>query len=102
MTRRKEYPLFVRCDNDPELKEQFTQFLNDRIILVTKIEARTHERMARLDRFVLSLRWLIKNHFVQNNTNRWIDGLQDLITNYNTRKHKLLKKSPAKVTPRQC
>ena len=90
--------LYVRCDNGPELKEQFTQLLNDRNIPVTKIEARTHERMARLDRFVLSLRWLIKNHFVQNNTHRWIDVLQDLITNYNTRKHRILKKSPSEMT----
>ena len=90
--------LFVRCDNGPELKEQFTQLLNDRNIPVKKIEARTHERMARLDRFVLSLRWLIKNHFVQNNTHRWIDVLQDLITNYNTRKHRILKKSPSEMT----
>ncbi len=63
------------------------------------METRIHERMARLDRFVLSLRWLSKIIlFKITHVHRWIDVLQDLITNYNTRKHRILKMSPAEMT----
>jgi len=69
-----------------------------------KLEAYTHERLARLDRFHGSLRMLIGQKSAAENNHVWFPFFNDLMENYNTRRHESLSKalfrsaSPASVS----
>jgi hypothetical protein len=81
---------FVRADGGPEHAGSFAALLKKRGIPLDQGEAGTHERLGRLDRFHLSLRMLIGDHFAKTNTHVWYPVLDDLVTNYNTRPHRTL------------
>jgi hypothetical protein len=69
-----------------------------------KVEASTHEQLARLDRIVGSIRMLIGELFSKNNNHVWFKYLDAIMSNYNTREHTTLTKilgrstSPSQVT----
>jgi hypothetical protein len=68
-----------------------------------KLEAYTHQRLARLDRFHASLRMMIGEVFAANKTNVWYPYFDEIMENYNNRRHESLSKalfrsaSPASV-----
>ena len=72
----------------PEHSGAFAKLLRDRGIPLQKGEAGTHERLGRLDRFHLSLRWLIGDLFAATDSQVWYPHLQEMIVNYNTRPHR--------------
>jgi hypothetical protein len=94
----------LRSDGGAENLGELQNVLKERGIEHEKLEARTHERLARLDRFHGSLRKLIGEVFARNNNNVWYTYLDDLMINYNTREHETLTKilkvgtSPSQVT----
>jgi hypothetical protein len=94
----------IRTDVGSEFLGEFTRLLESQGIALTHPEAYTHERIARLDRFVRTLRGLIGAFFDASGSHRYIDALPDLIANYNESPHRGLlpagkSLSPAEINP---
>jgi hypothetical protein len=94
----------IRTDVGSEFLGEFTRLLESQGIALTHPEAYTHERIARLDRFVRTLRGLIGAFFDASGSHRYIDALPDLIANYNESPHRGLEPagkslSPAEINP---
>jgi hypothetical protein len=94
----------MRCDAGAENRGELEMVLKKHKIEQNFLEARTHERLARLDRFVGTLRQLIGEVFATNNNNVWYKHLDAIVKNYNHRTHDSLTKligvktSPAQVS----
>ena len=94
----------LRSDGGAENLGDLQVVLQQHGIEHEKLEAHTHERLARLDRFHGTLRRLIGEVFAKNNNNVWYTHLNEIMMNYNEREHetlsKILKKltSPSQVT----
>jgi hypothetical protein len=88
------------AENQKELKTLLTAKKIEHI----QLEAYTHERLARLDRFHGSLRMLIGEMFASNNNHVWFPFFNEIMENYNTRRHESLSRalfkstSPASIT----
>jgi hypothetical protein len=82
----------LRSDGGPENKGELAALLAKYKIKHEILEARTHEKLARLDRIVGSLRQLIGELFAKNNNHVWYKHLDSLVLNYNTRPHSTLTK----------
>ena len=57
-----------------------------------------HSKLGIINRFHRTLRDLLNKYFIAYNTDRWIDVIDDIIKNYNTRKHRTLGCSPNDIT----
>lgn len=84
-----------------DLGKEFTgkamrTFLAMRGIRQTFAKQSTHAQIC--ERFIRSIRNLIRAYMVQHNTHRFIDRLQDLINVYNNRKHSSIGMSPNSMT----
>ena len=77
--------LKLRTDGGPEFAGAFSSLLEKRGVEHEKTGAGTHERIARLDRFHGTLRRMIGELFAVRGSHVWVDALQDIIANYNSR-----------------
>jgi hypothetical protein len=97
----------LRVDGGGEFKGAFTALMRERGIELEVGEPNTHYRLARTDRMHRTLRQRIGEHFERANTHRWIDVLQDIISNYNSAPHRTLSEllgrstAPSQVTAAQ-
>jgi hypothetical protein len=97
----------LRVDGGSEYKSAVPPMLAKHSIELEKSEAFTHMRLARTDRFHRILRERLGALFERDDANRWVDALQDIITNINNTPHttlsKILRKevTPASITPKQ-
>ena len=85
-------PIIIMSDNDKAfLSKEFTQVLksNDDIILDTNVKD-DHKALGIIDRFARTLKTIISNHFLFNNTKVWINNINQIITVYNNTPHKTL------------
>ena len=94
----------MRTDSGSEFSGDFAKLLESQDIALTHPAPFTHERIARLDRFVRTLRGLIGAFFDASGGHRYIDALPDLIANYNESPHRGLEPagknlSPAEINP---
>jgi hypothetical protein len=72
-----------------------TRALIDRYhIKVNLAAARTHQRLARVNRYHRTLREQIGRLMTSRGDNRWADALPDLVTGYNNATHRTLGMSP--------
>jgi len=91
-------------DGGAENQKELATLLRAKKIEHIQLEAYTHERLARLDRFHGSLRMMIGELFAANNNNVWYPFFDSLMKNYNSRRHESLSKalfrsaSPASVS----
>jgi hypothetical protein len=97
----------LRVDGAGEFKGAFAALMREVGIELEVGEPNTHYRLARTDRFHKTLRQRIGEHFERANTHRWIDVLQDIISNYNSAPHRTLSEllgrstAPSQVTAAQ-
>ena len=85
-------------DGGAENQKELATLLRAKKIEHIQLEAYTHERLARLDRFHGSLRMMIGELFAANNNNVWYPFFDSLMENYNTRRHESLSKALFKST----
>jgi Integrase core domain/Chromo (CHRromatin Organisation MOdifier) domain len=86
-------PLKVVMDKGSEFSNQlFTNFCEKNKIELYNPEANTHA--AFIERFNRTLQTIIYKYLTENETNRFIDKLQDLVSSYNKRKHRMIEMSP--------
>jgi hypothetical protein len=97
--------LTVRCDNGSENRGELAALLKERGIGQEFVEAGTHSRMARLDAFHRTLRYLIGDLMAATDSHVWYPHLEALVENYNSRPNQGLaaalgrKTAPDDVTP---
>ena len=91
--------LKLRTDGGPEFAGAFSTALEKRGIQHEKTGAGTHERLARLDRFHGTLRRMIGEMFAVRGSHVWVDALQELIHNYNSRPNRGLVAAGRKLAP---
>jgi len=86
-------PLMVVMDKGTEFSnELFTNFCRQNKIKLVNPQASTHA--AFVERFNRTLQTIIYKFMTENETNRFIDQLQDLVLSYNKRKHRMIGMSP--------
>lgn len=50
-----------------------------------------------VERFIRTLRGMISTYLIENNTERYIDKLNEIVFNYNNKKHRMIKNTPSNV-----
>jgi hypothetical protein len=77
------------------LNNDFKKFCNDNDI--NMYHTFGESKAVYIERFNRTLKQRINNYFLENNTNRYIDKLDDIIDNYNNTKHSSTNKTPYSV-----
>lgn len=86
-------PYMLVMDKGTEFKnQQFYNFCKKNNILCVNPETQTHA--AYVERFNRTLQQLIYKYMTENETNRFIDVLQDLVKSYNHRIHRMIETTP--------
>ena len=83
-------PIIIMSDNDKAfLSKEFEQVLktNDDIILDTNVKD-DHKALGIIDRFARTLKTIISNYFLYNNTKVWINDINKIIDIYNNTPHR--------------
>jgi hypothetical protein len=83
-------PIIIMSDNDKAfLSKEFEQVLktNDDIILDTNVKD-DHKALGIIDRFARTLKTIISNYFLYNNTKVWINTINKIIDIYNNTPHR--------------
>jgi hypothetical protein len=83
-------PIIIMSDNDKAfLSKEFEQVLktNDSIILDTNVKD-DHKALGIIDRFARTLKTIISNYFLYNNTKVWINDINKIIDVYNNTPHR--------------
>ena len=83
-------PIIIMSDNDKAfLSKEFEKVLqtNDNIILDTNVKD-DHKALGIIDRFARTLKTIISNYFLYNNTKVWIDSINKIIDVYNNTPHR--------------
>jgi hypothetical protein len=81
-------------DGGPEFKGATKTLLEHYHIKVNVAAARTHQRLARVDRYHRTLREQIGRLMASRRDTRWADALPDLVSGYNNAVHRTLGMSP--------
>ena len=74
----------LRSDGGAENLGELQSVLKKRGIEHEKLEARTHEKLARLDRIVGRIRMIIGELFSKNNNNVWYKYLDSMVKLFNS------------------
>ena len=85
-------PIIIMSDNDKAfLSKEFNQVLkvNDDIILDTNIKD-DHKALGIIDRFARTIKTILSNYFLYNNTKVWIDNINKIVDVYNNTPHRTL------------
>jgi hypothetical protein len=86
-------PVMIVMDKGTEfMNQQFKQYCDSLGIKLINPQVSIHA--AFVERFNRTLQMLIYKYMTENETNRYIDVLQDLVKSYNTRKHRMINTSP--------
>lgn len=86
-------PLIVVMDKGTEFNNRFfKQFCQSKGIKLINPQASIHA--AFIERFNRTLQLLMYKYMTENETERYIDVLQDLVKTYNKRKHRMIKMTP--------
>ena len=94
--------LKLRTDNGGEFAGEFAKLLAMHEIPHEKVEAETHTRLARIDRFHRTLRMMIGELFSVRGSHVWYDKLPELIANFNGRPSRALGGlSPDEIGPEE-
>jgi Integrase core domain/Chromo (CHRromatin Organisation MOdifier) domain len=89
----QQNPYIVVMDKGTEfMNQQFKQFCDSLGIKLINPQASIHA--AFVERFNRTLQMLIYKYMTENETNRFVDVLQNLVKSYNTRKHRMINMSP--------
>lgn len=91
----KTTPTMIICDNGSEF--ELSEFCKSHKIKLLHTESHSPTQNAMIENFNGSLRRLIRANFVRNNNLVWIDDLQMLVENYNSKKHKTTKFTPNEI-----
>jgi len=86
-------PLMVVMDKGTEfMNQQFKTFCESQNIKLVNPQASVHA--AFIERFNRTLQMIIYKYMTENETNRYVDVLQDLVKSYNNRKHRMINMTP--------
>ena len=91
-------PIKVATDHGTEFSNKwFKQVMKKWGIVKHYIPSDTEIKCPMVERSIRSLKMMTTKYFMQNNTLRWYDVIQDIVRSYNHTKHSVLKTSPIKV-----
>lgn len=74
------------------MNEQFKNFCKDNNIRLVNPQANIHA--AYIERFNRTLQTIMYKYMTEHETNRYVDVLQDLVSTYNKRKHRIINMAP--------
>lgn len=83
--------------SDNEFGGKFNKLLEEKGIVHVFEDPYKHSKLNLLNSFHFTLKKKLEKYFIANNTDRWIDVIDDIIFNYNNTKHSTLKDTPANV-----
>jgi hypothetical protein len=76
-----------------------TEFYNKHVQeLVTLYSTQNEEKSCIIERFIRTFKSIMYHYFTANNTYRYIDVLQDMVTHYNNTKHRSIKMTPVQAS----
>ena len=88
-----EKPYMIVMDKGTEFQnEKFNNFCNQQNIKLVNPQSQTHA--AYIERFNRTLQQLIYKYMTENETNRYVDVLQNLVKSYNNRIHRMIQTTP--------
>jgi transposase InsO family protein len=86
-----EHPKVIEADQGSEfISKTFVNLINTYNIEINYADIQDHNRQGVIERFNQTLRHLIERYRTAYDTHRYIDNLQDLVTNYNNTPHSSL------------
>lgn len=89
-----------KLDSDNELafvSDEFTKICQDHGIFQNFSRPNDHRSLGIIDRFCRTFRSLLAKYKVAFQTERYVDAVPDLISNYNDSKHRILKVTPTEA-----
>lgn len=98
----QQKPYMIVLDKGTEfMNDQFINFCKSNKILLINPQSNVHA--AYIERFNRTLQNIMYKYMTENETNRYVDVLQKLVTTYNNRKHRMIQMSPtqAELDPTQ-
>jgi hypothetical protein len=92
----------LETDNGSEFMNKEAQkiFIENGINHIT-FDVGNHRALGKIDRFSRTIKTKISRYMVQNNTTRWIDVFENLISNYNNTYHSSIDMKPKDVSTRK-
>ena len=88
----------LNTDNGSEfISNEFNNMLQKHNVEIQYVDVNDHKKLGIVDRAVRTLRNMINKYMVAYNTSKYIDVLQDIVSNYNNTYHSTIKKAPSKV-----
>lgn len=92
----QEKPYMIVLDKGTEfMNQQFINFCKSNKILLINPQSNVHA--AYIERFNRTLQNIMYKYMTENETNKYIDVLQDLVATYNNRKHRMIQMTPAQA-----
>lgn len=92
----RQKPYMIVLDKGTEfMNQQFVNFCKDNNILLVNPQSNVHA--AYIERFNRTLQNIMYKYMTENETNTYIDVLQDLVKSYNNRKHRMIDMTPAQA-----
>ena len=96
--KNNRMPSLVQTDQGSEfIADEFKKVLSD--VEIRHVMSTSHNPRAQgaVERWNKTIKGFIERYLTANNTNRWVDIIQDIITAYNTSIHSTTKKIPRDV-----
>ena len=88
----------INTDNGSEfISNEFKNMLQKYNVEIQYVDVNDHKKLGIVDRAVRTLRSMIDKYTVAYSTSKYIDVLQDIVSNYNNTYHSTIKKAPIKV-----
>ena len=88
----------IQSDSGKEFKNNFVKKLLDKEVIEQRFSVVGDKKaMGVVERFNRTLRNLITKYLVANNTTKWIDKLNDFVSNYNSTFHSSVKDIPNNI-----
>jgi hypothetical protein len=84
-------------DNGNEFKGEFSTLLEKQDIKHYTHEPGTHNTLGIIERFNRTVRDIIRQEFIKNSNNNWIDHIPKLIKQYNNSQHTSIKSNPIDI-----
>jgi hypothetical protein len=84
-------------DNGNEFKGEFSTLLEKQEIKHYTHEPGTHNTLGIIERFNRTVRDIIRQEFIKNSNNNWIDHISKLIKQYNNSQHRSIKSNPIDI-----
>ena len=94
----KRKPKRLRTDRGGEFMGRVTQAFLKRESVLHMLGGSEH-KACMAERFGQTLKGRLYRYFTHNETYRYVDQLQAIVTGYNRTRHRILKRTPAEVTP---